>query len=162
MLNVPLVETRLPLRTRICVSSRLFYLEENDSSAKMCGFIGHLHLSTNSYHRFQYLCHGLETLEERTRANELKSPSDHHFVLLIIFCSFLHSLLPFRHIDSPGKFPIIRLLIVPSTRRLANYLFVRLNVNLGLTLDDLFVWTNEMSSKNRLHRRTNRRTKSED
>ena len=37
----------------------------------------------------------------------------------------------------------------------ANYPFVHLNVNLGRTLDDFFVWTNKSWSKNGLHRQTN-------
>ena len=42
------------------------------------------------------------------------------------------------------------------------FVLVRLSVDLGRTLVDLFIWTDKSSSKNRLHRRTNRRTNSDD
>ena len=45
--------------------------------------------------------------------------------------------------------------------RQANCSIVRLNKNFrGWTVDDQFVWTNKSSSKNHLHKRTNRRTNS--
>ena len=53
------------------------------------------------------------------------------------------------------------LLLVPFPQdKQIDHLFVlvRLSVNLGRTLVDLFVWTDKSSSNSRLHRRTNRRT----
>ena len=101
------------------------------------------------------------TLEINKSSDGLVDYCEFETVTICSFVSFpslFHNLLPFRHVDFPGNFPkFIASFDSLIPVRWANYPFVRLNVNLRRTLDGLFVWTNESSSKNCLHRRTNRR-----
>ena len=63
--------------------------------------------------------------------------------VLFFAAFFLSAMLTFQE-----NFPkFIASYDIPIPVQRANYPFARLNVNLGQTLDDLFVWTNKSSSK---------------